>query len=67
MARASGGLTALHLAAGSGHTRVAELLLEKGAEVNAREAYHDSTPLGWAEFHGYKETASFLENRGGHP
>lgn len=37
-------LTALHVAAHCGHVRVAKLLLERGADVNAR-ALNGFTPL----------------------
>jgi ankyrin repeat protein len=43
-------LTALHLAAGGGHTEVVRLLLDAGADTTIRDSMHDATPLGWAEF-----------------
>ena len=35
------GFTALHYAAGGGHTDVARLLLDKGADVNSRDNVSD--------------------------
>lgn len=42
------GWTALHAAARAGHARIVRLLLERGAEVNFREAGDITTPLHWA-------------------
>jgi ankyrin repeat protein len=42
------GATALHHAAFSGQQLVAELLVENGAEINARDAKFNATPAGWA-------------------
>lgn len=44
--------TALHTAAGQGEVEVVELLLERGADSNLRDARYRSTPLGWAEHPG---------------
>ncbi len=41
--------TALHAAAWNGNLAIAEMLVEAGADVAARDAEHDGTPLGWAE------------------
>ena len=41
--------TALHAAAWNGDLPVVILLVESGADLNARDDEYDSTPLGWAE------------------
>ena len=43
-------LTALHLAAFSGATDVARVLLDAGADPHIRDSQHDSDALGWAGF-----------------
>ena len=43
------GTTPLHWAARKGHTDVAKLLIEHGADVNAKEDYRGETPLHWAK------------------
>jgi ankyrin repeat protein len=42
------GATALHLAAAAGSTSTVRLLLEHGADIEARDTTWDSTPLEWA-------------------
>jgi hypothetical protein len=42
------GATALHLAASAGSTSTVRLLLERGADIEARDTTWDSTPLEWA-------------------
>ena len=42
------GGTALHLAAAAGSTATVRLLLERGADIEARDTTWDDTPLGWA-------------------
>jgi len=59
-ARAGGGVTPLHLAARNGQVPAAELLLAAGANPDATEEFHQSTPLGWAEFQGQTEVARLL-------
>jgi RNA polymerase sigma factor (sigma-70 family) len=43
------GGTALHLAAGMGKKRVAELLLSRGASLEARDERYGGTPMDWAK------------------
>ena len=42
------GATLLHLAAGAGSTSTVRLLLDRGADIEARDTTWDSTPLEWA-------------------
>lgn len=44
------GMTALIVAAAAGQVEIARLLVERGADVNARETFFNSTPLGAAAF-----------------
>jgi len=46
--RDGSGATALHYAALNGHRRVADLLVERGADVNSRDSQFGATPAGWA-------------------
>jgi ankyrin repeat protein len=47
-ARGDNGATPLHAAAYSGSAGTVRLLLERGADLEARDTTWDSTPLGWA-------------------
>ena len=47
----------------NGHTEVAALLLERGADVNAKGVF-GGTGLHWAAINGHKDTVEFLVARG---
>ncbi len=51
------GATALHYATPNGHKEIVELLLENGADLNARDEQFNATPAGWA--------IEYLRERGG--
>ena len=55
--------TALHLAAGMGHTAVVKLLLERGAQPDSTDE-HGETPLHLAAQVGYPEVITALVNGG---
>ena len=58
----SAGATALHYAALAGHSHVAELLAEHGADINARDSRYQATPTGWA-IEYLREMGGFLRHR----
>ncbi len=59
------GWTGLHIAARAGHADVVMLLLEHGADPNAREAGDNTYPLHWAAAHRHIETVRALLDAGG--
>ena len=59
----SGGLTPLHFAAYYGHEEIVELLITKGANVNAK-ANDGRTPIDWAITQDNTETADLLRKHG---
>jgi ankyrin repeat protein len=59
------GETALIDAAASGKTDVVKLLLDKGANINAKDAGGHTT-LWWAIHNGDTEVARLLQARGAH-
>ncbi|KAJ7112592.1 hypothetical protein C8R44DRAFT_985049 [Mycena epipterygia] len=56
-------VAAFHAAARSGHTNIVHLLLEKGADVNAANALHESALHG-ASVGGHTETVRVLLEKG---
>lgn len=62
-----GGWTGLHYAARDGRLDVVRLLLEHGADPNAREAGDHTYPLHWAAAHRAVEVARALLDAGGDP
>jgi ankyrin repeat protein/catechol 2,3-dioxygenase-like lactoylglutathione lyase family enzyme len=60
-----GGWTGLHTAAQKGHADVARLLLDHGADPNAREAGDNTTPLHWAAAGARLEIVRMLLDSGG--
>ena len=59
------GWTGLHAAAKAGHVDTVRLLLERGANPNAREAGDRTYPLHWAAAHGHVESVRALLDAGG--
>lgn len=59
------GWTGLHTAAQSGHLEAVNLLLQHGADPNAREAGDNTYPLHWAAAHRHLEVVRALLDAGG--
>ncbi len=56
----STGLTPLHYAASSGHNDIVELLIERGANVNATDSGKGATPLDYAHWKDHEEVIETL-------
>ena len=56
--------TPLHYAAANGHKEIAELLIEKGADLNAKDE-DGGTPLDYAIEFKHTQTADLLRKHGG--
>jgi hypothetical protein len=54
--------TPLHAAAWNDDVPMARLLVGLGADPSLKDAEHDSTPLGWAEYGGKADVAEYLRN-----
>jgi len=59
----AGHITALHYAAGNGHTETVMLLLDHNADVNDRRFTDGFTALQWASQQGHTETVKLLLDR----
>jgi ankyrin repeat protein len=46
--RDESGATPIHYAAMNGHRQIAQLLVEKGADINSADSRFGATPTGWA-------------------
>jgi ankyrin repeat protein len=57
------GVTALHLAAQSGHMAMVTLLVDRGADVSAEDSLHHATPVAWAEHSGQTAVRQYLLSR----
>jgi hypothetical protein len=58
---ASGGVTALHYAAGAGEIDVIASLLDHGADPTLRDTEFDHPPVEWARFFGRDDAVKYLE------
>lgn len=58
------GMTALHWAAAHGRGRIVELLIDAGADLEAKDDRHDATPIGWANEFGQDDIVALLLDRG---
>lgn len=58
------GATPLHLAAIHNHKDVVDLLIEAGADLNARDDEYGSAPIGWANEKGHTEMTTYLFEKG---
>src|SRR5215475_13530175 len=58
------GATALSFACDKGQVEVVKLLLERGADPNAKDTFYGATPLAWASQHGGIEVARILVEKG---
>ena len=59
-ARSSEGWTALHYAAAYGHQRIVEILISRGAEIDAETHSSGTTPLGLSSKYGHESVTSTL-------
>ena len=64
-AKSHAGGTTLRYAAGKGHKEIAELLISKGADVNAKDELLGRTPLDEAIFSNHSEIVDLLRKHGG--
>ncbi len=62
--RKSEGATALHYAALDGHRNVVDVLLDFGADLDARDDQFNATPIGWANEKGHLALVYYLSERG---
>lgn len=63
----SEGKTTLHAINRDPNLECAALLLDYGADINARDDVHRATPLAWAALFGNKEMVELLLERGAQP
>lgn len=57
------GITPLHKSAMEGHKDITEVLLDRGARINAQD-YDGKTPLHWASANAHKEVILLLIKKG---
>lgn len=58
------GCTPLIIAARDGHIEAVKLLVDTGADIEARDPDYKRTPIAWATFHGHKHIVEYLLEHG---
>lgn len=58
------GNTALSYACNKGHLEIVRYLLDKGATINTKDKFYDSSPISWAVYGKHFEIAKLLLERG---
>ncbi|GAA3115204.1 hypothetical protein JOF29_003814 [Kribbella aluminosa] len=61
--RTAGGMTAAHLAAGTGELDTLRFLIDRGADLSLKDTQYDVDVLGWADFFQQPEVADYLRAR----
>ena len=56
------GITALHLAAQSGHLAMVKLLVKRGADLSIKDDLYNATPVGSAEYFGQTEVRDYFRS-----
>jgi len=60
-----GNMTILHIAVQRNDTALAELALSAKPDVRLKDSWHNSTPLGWAQFFQRPELIALIKAHGG--
>lgn len=58
------GVTALGFACSKGQLDAVQLLIERGADVNAEDTFYHATPISWAIENGHNDIVKFLLQKG---
>ena len=66
VAEEDGNNTALHMASGNNHLDILQILLDAGADVNAKNK-EDNSPLHWACLNGHVQAVLMLLKAGANP
>jgi outer membrane protein assembly factor BamB len=61
------GVTALGFACSKGHLDAVQLLIERGANINAEDTFYHATPISWAVENGHNDIVKFLLQKGANP
>lgn len=61
------GCTPLVAAARDGRLEAVQILVDNGADLEARDPEYRRTPLAWAAFHGHHEIVAYLLEQGANP
>jgi len=61
------GVTALGFACSKGQLDAVQLLIERGANVNAEDTFYHATPISWAIENGHNDIVKFLLQKGANP